>query len=216
MSCSLLFFMPIIDRHPALRPDEVDSGAGEYAILGISYLNDKFPSGDADVPLLSAPPAGYEFVESDDEIFLPEGPPPSKDESSNCLILHLKPAHRSHAAASINTAILSPASWFSHWKRDAIITISSYSTSYGATPANPWFSSSCSYVSATWCPILPAPTFTISGTFPSCASRFLSTQPICVRYPRSPFVHSSYNLPSAPCQSIRITLYASIKSISPS
>ena len=129
--------MPIIDRHPALRPDEVDSDAGEYAILGISYLNDKFPSGDADVPLLSAPPAGYEFVESDDEIFLPEGPPPSKDESSNCLILHLKPAHRSHAAASINTAILSPASWFSHWKRDAIITISSYSTSYGATPGFP-------------------------------------------------------------------------------
>ena len=192
--------MPIIDRHLALRPDEVDSDAGEYAISGISCLNDKFSSGNTDVPLLSAPPAGYELVESDDEIFLPEGPPPSKDESSNCLILHLKPVHRSHAAASINTAILSPASWFSHWEPDAIIIInSSYSTSYGATSANPWFSSWCSYVSAAWCPILPIPIFTISGTSPSCASRFLSTQPICVRYPRPPFVHSSYNLPSAPC-----------------
>ena len=180
----------------------------------VPYIfNNKSSSDNADIPLLSAPPAGYELVESDDEIFLPEGPPPGKDESSNCLILHLRTLHRSHAAASINTAIFSPTSWFSHWNHGTII-IPSYST----TPANPSFSSWYGYVSTAWCPILPTPIFTtgISGPSPSSASRLLSPQPICVRYPRSPFVHASYSLPSAPRQSVCIALYTSIKSISPS
>lgn len=57
--------MPYLER--PFRPDEVSSGAD-----------------NEDAP---APPAGYELVESDDEIFLPEGPPPIKDGSMQPLSL---------------------------------------------------------------------------------------------------------------------------------
>lgn len=56
--------MPYLER--PLRPDEVDSDAedNEAALMP------------------STPPAGYEVVESDDEINLPDGPPPSKEDPS--------------------------------------------------------------------------------------------------------------------------------------